>query len=78
MGGEIQRIYFDILSQNTILLSPPRLFSAFDLNSQIALALLEVWFSAKSSLLIHQIMLLRSTQEGAHRMLGSAKTSQGF
>lgn len=40
MGGERQRICFDILSQNTTLLSTPRLFAAFDLNSQIALALL--------------------------------------
>lgn len=77
MGGERQRISFGILSQNTILLSPPRLFAAFDLNSQIALAF-QVWFSTKTPLLIHQIKFPRSTQEATHRVLWSAKISQGF
>lgn len=53
-GGEEmkQRKCFDSLSPNALLSSPPRLL-AFDLNSQIAPALLNVWFSAKAPLFLH-------------------------
>lgn len=47
-GEKKERKCFDILSQNALHSSPPRLLAAFDLNSQIAPALLKVWFSAKN------------------------------